>query len=184
MRALALLGAGLLAAAPAQAARWTVDPAASRIGYTASWVGKPVQGGFKTWAATIDFDPAAPDKAAITVVVDLRSSATGDRTVDGALPGVDWFDTGKTPQARFVARRVTRAEPDRWLANGTLTMRGVTAPVALPFSLSIAGDTATMQGTARLDRRAWKLGLGSDAPGEWVAFPVTVNVRVVARRAR
>lgn len=180
----ALAACLLLAAAPAAAAKWTVAPAQSRIGFTATWLGKPVEGVFRNWSAAIDFDPAAPAKAAVSVTVDLASVSTGDRTVDGSLPEADWFavSTGRT--ARFVATRIITAQgPGRFVAAGNLTIRGQTVPVTMPFTLATAGTTATMTGRLQLDRRAWKLGMGSDATAEYVAFAVPVAVRVVAKRA-
>lgn len=172
----------LLAAAPAEAAKWTVVPAQSRIAFTATWLGKPVAGSFRTWSAVIDFDPAAPAKAAIAVTVDLASAATGDRTVDGALPGADWFNVAGARTAKFVAGKVVAQGPGRFFATGTLTLRGKAVPVTLPFTLTVAGNTATMTGEARLDRRAWALGIASDATAEYVAFAVPLAVRVVATR--
>lgn len=172
----------LAAAAPAAAASWTVDPAKSRLGFTATWLGKPVEGSFQRWVARIAFDPAAPEKASIDVSVDLASVATGDRTVDGALPDSDWFAVARSPRARFVATSV-RKTGTGWLAAGTLTLKGRSAPVELPFTLAIAGDTATVTGAARVDRRTWQLGLGSDAAGDYVAFPVAIRLALVAKQA-
>ncbi len=180
-RALALLL--LLAAVPAAASKWTVVPATSSIGFKATWLGKPVLGQFGKWTAAIDFDPAAPARARIAVDVDLASASTGDRTVDGALPGDDWFAVKAARTARFVATRVTAAGPNRFVAAGTLTIRGVAVPVTLPFALTVKGNDALMTGQVQLDRRAWKLGMGSDATAEYVDFAVPLTVRVTAKRA-
>lgn len=182
MRVLLTLAA-LVSASPAAAAVWTMVPAQSRIGWTATWLGKAVEGRFGSFQSAIDFDPAVPQAAKIAVTIDLASAATGDRTVDGALPGDDWFAVKAARTARFVATKVTAAGPGRYTAMGTLTIRGKAVPVNLPFTLAIAGDTATMTGTARLDRRAWSLGIGSDATAEYIAFAVPLTVRVVAKRA-
>ncbi len=171
-------------ASPALASSWTVVPAQSRIGFTATWLGKPVVGAFGKWTARIDFDPAAPATAKLDVAVDLASAKTGDDTVDGALPGDDWFAVKAGPQARFVSTKIAAAGPGKYVATGTLTLRGRAVPVTLPFDLAVAGDTATMTGRAQLDRRAWKLGLESDATAQYVAFAVPLSVRVVAHRRK
>lgn len=179
-RALVLLML-LAVAAPAAAARWSVVPAQSRIAFTANWLGKPVEGVFRSWTAVIDFDPAAPAKANIAVTIDLASAATGDETVDGSLPGNDWFAVASGKTARFVSTKVVAAGAGRYVATGTLTIRGKAVPVSLPFALAVAGDTATMTGQVQLDRRAWKLGLESDATAEYVAFAVPLAIKVVAK---
>ena len=148
----------MLAAVPAAAANWAVDPARSRLGFTATWLGKPVEGTFKTWNARIAFDPAAPETASIDVGVDLASAVTGDRTVDGALPDSDWFAVKRGSQARFVASSV-RKTPTGWVAAGTLTLKGRSAPVELPFTLAVAGtsplSTAARGSTGGAGRSGW-----------------------------
>ncbi len=182
MRAALAAAVILLAASAATAAPWTVDPAQSRIGFTATWLGKPVEGSFKRWTAAIDFDPAKPAAAKIAVDIDLRAAATGDRTVDGALPGDDWFDTAKLATARFVATTVSQTGPGAYMARGTLTVKGKAVPVTLPFTFKAAGKVATVAGSVTLDRRSFGLGLGSDATAEYVAFAVPVKLVVVARQ--
>jgi polyisoprenoid-binding protein YceI len=183
VKAGAALAALLLIAVPARAAvaNWAVEPGASAIAFTATWLGKPVRGVFKRWTAAIAFDPAALDKSAVTVAIDLASAVSGDSTVDGALPEADWFAVKTSPTARFASTAITRTATG-FLARGSLTIRGRSVPVELPFTLAIAGDRAVMQGNARLDRRAWQIGLESDATADYVAFAVPVAIKVSARR--
>jgi polyisoprenoid-binding protein YceI len=182
----ARLVAGLLVVAtatPAAAQRWVVDPARSRIGFTATWLGKPVPGNFRRWTAAIRLDPANLPAAQISVDIDTASAATGDRTVDGALPGEDWFSVAASPRARFVATAVTAAGPGRYSARGTLIIRGKARPVTFVFSLAINGDAAAANGSLVLDRRWFDLGLESDATAAYVAFAVPVTIAIAARRA-
>ncbi len=179
---LAALGVAL-AAAPLPASPWQVVPAQSRLGFASEWNGRAIEGRFDRFQARINFDPERLQEAVADVTIDLASATTGDRTVDSALPGEDWFATRASPTARFVTSSITRTGPDQYLARGTLTLRGRSVPVELPFRLSISGNTAVMQGQTRLDRRAFGIGMESDAPGRWVAFPVPVSVRLTARRA-
>ena len=180
MKALAL--ALLLAAGPASAMPWSVIPAQSRIAFTATWLGKAVPGSFRHWTAAIDFDPAKPSAAKIAVDIDTASAVTGDKTVDGALPDADWFGTGRAAAAHFVATSVAATGPNAYVARGTLALKGKSVPVELPFTLKIAGATATMAGSLKLDRRALALGLTADASGEYVAFAVPVQITLIAQR--
>jgi polyisoprenoid-binding protein YceI len=68
------------------------------------------------------------------------------------------------------------------VAEGNLTMKGVTYRLALPFTLAITGNVATMTGQATLDRMTLRLGLESDASAEWVARETVVNVAVRATK--
>jgi polyisoprenoid-binding protein YceI len=173
----------LLAGAPATAADWKLDPARSTIAFASEWNGQKVEGRFQRFSGTIRFTPEKLADTDVAIAVDLASATTGDRTVNSSLPGDDWFAVKANPTARFITRSVTATSPGRYLAKGTLTLRGKSVPVDLPFTLSIAGNTATMAGTTRLDRRAFGIGMQSDAEGAWVVFPVPVTIRVVATRA-
>jgi polyisoprenoid-binding protein YceI len=181
MRALILAAA--LAAAPVSAATWNVVPAQSEIRFASEWNGQKVDGRFARWSAAIRFDPEDLKATAVTVTVDLASASTGDKTVNSSLPGDDWLAVKAAPIARFTTTTVTATGPGRYLARGSLELRGKKVPVDLPFTLSVKDNVATMVGTARLDRRAFGIGMESDAAGTWVVFPVPVTVRVVARRA-
>lgn len=171
----------LAAAGPAAAQRWQVNPAEGRIGFTATWLGKPVQGSFRRWSAAIDFDPAKIAEARIAVDIDTRSATTGDKTVDGALPEADWL-AGST--ARFVANSVVATGPGRYAARGTVAIRGKQRPLVLDFTLAIKGDVATAAATTTLDRRWFGMGLESDATAQYVAFAVPVRIALVGRRLR
>jgi polyisoprenoid-binding protein YceI len=65
-------------------------------------------------------------------------------------------------------------------AVGTLTLRGVAAPLTLPFTLQIDGTFAHAKGHAELSRRIFGIGQGPWATDQWVAFEVGVDIDVVA----
>jgi polyisoprenoid-binding protein YceI len=170
-------------AIPAQAADWIVDAASSRIGFSGQQVGVPFEGSFQHFSAQISFDPAKPEEARIAVLVDLASAHTGDRQRDTALPGADWFDVAAHPTARFAATGVRRTGPDSFVAAGELTLRGITRPVDLPFTLQINGNSAHAKGNVQIVRTVFGVGQGQWASGQWVALDVGVNIDVVARTA-
>ncbi|TPE63751.1 YceI family protein [Sandaracinobacter neustonicus] len=178
----ALFAAVVLAAAPAAASDWAVVPAQSSLAFAPTWNGKAVEGKFPKFTAQIRFDPAKLADARVEAVIDLSAATTADKTVNGSLPGPDWFDVKKNPTARFVSTSITQVKPGQYLAKGTLTLRGVAVPVSLPFTLAINGNTAVMTGQTMLDRRSFKIGMDSDADGAWVAFPVPIKVRITATR--
>lgn len=183
MRRYLPLPALLIAAVPAQAADWTIDAKASEIRFSARHAGRDFSGVFTQWGGTIGFDPAKLDDARVAIDVKLGSASTGDTTYDKTLPGADWFNVEAFPTARFAAQSVKATGPGRYVAQGTLTIRGVSAPVTLPFSLAITGDRATMTGTTTLKRITWGIGKGPDASGAWVSLDIPVSIKVSARRA-
>ena len=171
------------AAASINAADWKVDPAKSVLGFSGTQLGQPFRGKFGKYQAAVAFDPDHPETSRIDVTVDLASAATGDQQCDGAMPGEDWFNVAKFPQARFVTTSVRSVSGNNYEAQGTLTIRGVTMPATLPFHVDIDGATAHANGHADLVRTAFGVGQGTWATGQWVAVEVRVDVDITATRA-
>jgi polyisoprenoid-binding protein YceI len=170
------------AAAVAPAAAWTIDARQSRIAFTTRWAGNAVNGNFRQWSGDIRFDPNNLAGSKAVILVQTGSSLTGIKEPDDNLPGEDWFNTRRFPTARYETTAIRSTGPGRYVADGTLTMKGVTYRLALPFTVSITGNVATMTGQATVDRMTLRLGLESDAAAEWVARETVVNVAVRATK--
>ncbi len=182
MRYAFLLALPLLAALPAQAADWQVDPAKSRLGFSGTQTGVPFQGSFGTWQAEIGFDPAHPEAGHAKVTIDLASAKTGDTQRDAALPQPEWFDTATHPQASFVADHFVAKGGDAYEAPGKLTIRGTAKDVVLPFTVAITGDHATAKGHLTLVRSDFGIGQGPWSSGQWVALEAGVDIDLTANR--
>lgn len=178
---LAIAFGGSAAAAPAH---WTVDKAASRLGFHSSFSGQAFQGAFRRWDAQITFDPKALAQSKVVVSVDMGSAATGDQTRDEALPSADWFDVAHAPKATFVSTGFKDRGGGRYEATGVLTIRGVARPATLPFTLQITGERAKMTGATSVDRSAFGIGRGQFKGPDTVPLAVGVDVSLVAQRAR
>ena len=162
-RAAAVLAVGVLGCGPTAAATaWTVDAAASRLGFSATIAGGEFEGRFGNWKADIVFDPADLAGSRFNVVVSTASARTGDEERDTALVGPDFFATSRWAAATYVADRFDAAGPGRWVARGRLTLRGVTQSqdVTFTFAEAPAGDTARLSGTALLRRLDYGIGQG------------------------
>jgi len=172
----------LLAASPASAAEWAVDPARSHLTFSGVQNGAPFQGSFGKWQAEIAFDPAHPEAGHAKVTIDLASARTGDTQRDSALPQPEWFDTATSPQARFEAGGFIAKGGDAYEAPGRLTLRGIGKDVILPFTLAMTGDQATAKGHLTLVRTEFGVGQGVWSTAEWVALDVGVDVDLVATK--
>lgn len=183
LRALGLASATLLlAAVSAQAATWTILPGQSSLGFTGSQSGAAFSGHFGKFSGTIVFDPAHPEAGHAAITIETASAATGDPQKDGALPGADWFDASRFPKAQFIAKSFRQTGPGAYEADGTLTIRGIAKPLALPFALTIAGDEAKAKGAVDLTRTDYGVGQGAWSSGQYVALKVAVSFAITARR--
>jgi len=183
---LALVLAALAIAAPAYAAppAWTVDKAASKVGFSSKFDGQPVAGAFRRWDAQIRFDPKDLAHSSARVSIDMTSAVTGDADRDTALPDTPWFAAAKYPKATFVIRSFKSLGGARYAAVGDLTIRGVTKPLTLPFTLVITGDTAKMNAAVGLNRLAFGVGQNEWKSTEVIPAAVQVTIALKARRAK
>ena len=168
--------------ANAAAPEWTVAQPGSHIEFSATHAGQAFTGRFQNWNGTIAFDESALDQSHVEIDVDMASAKTGDNYKDGTLPQEEWLDVKHFPKARFEAKSFKSLGSGKYEANGSLTIKGKTVPLDLPFTLKIEGSNAVMSGAAKLDRIALGIGTKSDADAEWVSREIKVDVTVSARR--
>jgi polyisoprenoid-binding protein YceI len=163
---------------------WQVNAAKSSLKFAVKINGQTVSGKFKAFGAQIAFDPADLAHSSVKVTIDMTEAKTGDATRDAMLLKPDWFNVLDFPQAVFQASKFSAKGGDAYEALGTLTMKGVTKDVALPFKLKIMGNTAVMTGETVLQRLAFNVGQGRDFQSAVpVALEVKVMVNVTAKRA-
>jgi polyisoprenoid-binding protein YceI len=171
--ALAVLTGLAFAASPAAATHWTVDYLKSHLGFSVTWDKEPFSAAFRHWDADINFDPDDLAHARVVVDVDLASEASDEPDFDSGLKGAEGFETSKFPTARFVTKTFSRTAEGAYVAEGTLTIRGIAHDISLPFKLALSGRMVHMAGTAHVLRADFGVGQGA------AAAPVSRDVTVI-----
>jgi polyisoprenoid-binding protein YceI len=169
---------------------WTIDPKASSLSFSVAQVGSIVSGRFPAWTGEIVLDPASLASARIDIKIDTRPVSTNNRDVDSLMKGPNFLDVQKFPEARFVSTSIS-GSGERYEARGKLTIRDVTRDAILPFTLSITDGPAqpgrvraTARGRIILKRLDYGVGQNEWAATGQVANEVTVDLNVVAGRAK
>ncbi len=142
--------------------------------------GSQVTGGFEDWTAAIDYTETPDDTGrhgTVEVIVSIASLSLGSVTNDAQ--GADYFDVANHPTAVFSGDLV--AVDGGLEAVGQLTIKDVSVPLALPFSLDVDGDMADASGSIILDRRDFGIGTGT-TDETTLAFAVEVSFNLTARR--
>ncbi|HEY4344218.1 MAG TPA: YceI family protein [Parvibaculum sp.] len=170
--------AAMIAATPALAVtQWVAQPDPKTISWEGTQGGNKLAGHCEKFTADIAFDPAALANSAVKVTIDTGSCKTGEAQKDEYLPQAGWFNVTAFPNAVFEAKRFRHDGGDRYAADGTLTLKGVTKQVALLFTLKIDGDKAHVVGVTTLQRLAFGVGDGSQLSSADVAG-LDVKVKV------
>ncbi len=162
---------------------WVMDPARSELRFSGTHIGRPFSGTFGKFTADIEFAPGALAQSRASIVVDLASAKIGNPEYDSALPGSDWLDSAKIAEARFETTRFTATGSGGFIAEGRLTLRGVTKDVRLPFTLGFSADEAVMEGRVVLNRLDFAIGARNDRSAEWVSRDIKLAIRLTARKA-
>ncbi|MBS0365775.1 MAG: YceI family protein [Proteobacteria bacterium] len=164
--------------AATNATHYKLDAAKSSLEFGFVQAGAQNKGHFRSFPVSMDFSPDNPAAGKLDVTVEMNSLDTGDKERDDTLRGADLFAVAKYPQAHFTAAQITKT-PTGFLANGSLTLRGVTRPLAVPFTFRTATEAGAaagyMNGKVTLHRLDFGVGQGDWKSTEWVGNDVTVN---------
>ena len=146
-----------------------------------------VNGRFKNFAGTIHFDDKDVTKSAVDFSAKVESIDTGVEGRDKHLRTADFFEVEKYPDMTFKTTRVER-KGKSYVLYGDLTLKGVTKPVTLPFTLTGAikdgrGNTRIgISAHAKIDRRDFGITWGHALPGGGfdVAHDVMIDLQLEA----
>ena len=173
---------GLLLAVPALAADWKMDPAGSKLEFIATFEKTPVPGAFKEFDARVRFDPDKPAGGSLDVTIKVTSADMNIPDVNKEIRGKDWFDYSGFPQAEFHSTELRRIEGNRYVARGTLVLKGVKQAVEVPFTWTGSADGAVMEGEFTVKRGAFGIGTGEWAAADVIGADVKVKFKVKLRK--
>ncbi len=161
---------------------WTLDAEKSTLRFSATQQNEQFTGRFKNFTAQINLNPDDLSNASIKAVIEMKSVDAGAADRNGSLPTRVWFNVKTFPEASFTSSSVTHLQGDDYEATGTLSIKGVSKEVTLPFTLTIVADVATASGKLSLNRTDFNVGEGDYADGSEIGFGVEVMVDLVATR--
>jgi len=146
-----------------------------------------VKGRFKDFAGTIHLDDKDMTKSSVEFTAKIESIDTGVEGRDKHLRTPDFFDAAQFPEMTFKSARVEQ-KGKSYILHGDLTIKGVTKPVALPFTLTGAikdGRGNTRIGVAaqtKIDRRDFGITWGHALAGGGfdVAHDVSIDLQLEA----
>lgn len=186
----ALTGLGLLFAClqvlSASAADWKMEPAGSRLEFIATFEKTPAPGVFKDFNVRLSFNPEQPSNNRLDVTIRVASADMASADINTAIAGIEWFDFARHQQAEFhasdIRRLPTSPQPNRFVARGTLSLKGVSQVVEVPFSWSPSAEGASMDGEFSVKRGPFGIGTGEWMATDVIGADVKVKFRVRLRK--
>jgi polyisoprenoid-binding protein YceI len=139
--------------APA-AARWTLDPGHSTVGFSVRHMMiTNVRGVFARFRGEVDYDPARPEATRIDAAIEVASIDTREGKRDSDLRGPLFFDAESHPLMTFKAKCARPAGDGAIDVTGDLTIRGTTREVTLAVR-EITGPAVDLRGNTRIGATA------------------------------
>jgi polyisoprenoid-binding protein YceI len=141
----------------------------------------PIAGTFDKWDASMTFTSPELSTAVLDVKIQADSVNTGSGMKDGKLKGKDFFDVKDNPLITFHSKKVVQVDPTTVEFDGDFTIRGVSKPEKLTFTVTGKGTGAgTITGTMAFDRK--EFGMNSGIPFIKIADRVEVTVDFKGKR--
>ena len=140
-----------------------------------------IAGTFDTWDASVTLTSPELSTAVLDIKIHADSVNTGSGMKDGKLKGKDFFDAKDDPFITFHSTKVVATGPNTVEFDGDFTIRGVTKPEKLLFTVPNKGTgTGTITGTMAFDRKDY--GMNSGIPFIKIADRVEVTVALEGKR--
>ena len=124
----------------AEGGHYTIDKSHAKIVFSINHLGfSTYYGNFNDFAGSLDLDPAAPAKSALSVTINVAGIVTTNRALDKKLKSDAFFDVAKFPEATFKSTAIEVTGEGTGKLTGDLSLHGVTKPVTLDVTFNGSG---------------------------------------------
>ena len=140
-----------------------------------------IDGNFDKWDATLTYPSTDVTAGVLDIKIQAASVNTGSGMKDDKLRSKDFFNVKEDPFITFHSSKIVETGPTSVDVQGTFTIRGVSRPETLTFSVSGKGTgVGEIKGTMAFDRKDY--GMNSGIPFIKIADRVEVNVDLKGKR--
>jgi polyisoprenoid-binding protein YceI len=141
-----------------------------------------LEGKFDKWDATLIYPSTDATAGVLDIKIQAASVDTGSGMKDGKLKSKDFFDVEQDPMITFHSGKATQTGPITFDIPGTFTIRGVSKPETLVFTLTgVKGSgVGKVKGTMAFDRKDY--GMNKGIPFIKIADRVEVTVDLKVNR--
>lgn len=135
---------------PLQPGTYSVDSKHAWVSFDVEHLGiSRIEGRFTDVDGKIVIDPKRMERSSMTLRIKVASASTGVADYDALIGTKEFFDTARSPEILFVSKRVWKNRRD-YVAEGDLTMRGVTHEVRILFNAYGSTEVGEALGNVRL----------------------------------
>jgi polyisoprenoid-binding protein YceI len=176
-------------ASPSVTGDYDIDPAHSRLGFSAKHaMVTSVRGVFTGFTAQVHLDEENVAASSARIEIEAASVDTGNADRDAHLRNEDFFDVEKFPTISFASTSAEHNGGDDFVLHGDLTIKGVSKPVSVEFERTGSAkdpwgnDRVGFEGRAKISRKDWGLAFNVplDGGGVLVSDKITLEFDIAA----
>jgi polyisoprenoid-binding protein YceI len=140
-----------------------------------------LDGTFDKWDASMTFTSPDITTGVLDIKIQADSVNSGSGMKDGKLKSKEFFNVKDDPFITFHSTKVVQTGPTTVEMPGTFTIRGVSKPETLTFTITGAGTGAgAIKGTMVFDRK--EFGMTHGIPFVTIADSIDVTVELKGKR--
>lgn len=124
----------------------------------------------------IIFDKKKPANSSFDVTADISTINTDNKKRDNHLRAEDFFDATRYPDIRIIGKPVL-VKGNSYILKGNLTIKNVTKPIEIPFTVTAKSRGFIFEGAFRINRLDFNVG-GKSAT---MSDELNVNLQVLAQ---
>jgi polyisoprenoid-binding protein YceI len=155
------------------AGTWAVSDSRTRVTFSVGNLGKQAHGSVACSWGELRLD-ADGRPVAVRAELDLNSLDTGIAKRDRDLRKPRLLDIDRHPTTSWAADRFTSGDDGSWTAEGVLSVRGTSTPLAVVGTAETDGPWLKVRASGELDRRS----VGIRAPSFVIGRTVRVDLEV------
>lgn len=152
--------------------QWQVT--SSRVEFFINNAGIEVDGTMEGISADILFSPEALSTSKINASLRTSTIETGIDARDNSLRGDEYFDVASFPTISMNSSSF-RQGGSYYIGTFTLTIKGVSKQIDMPFTMEEVNDQATFSGSFTIDRLDYGVGESSWVLSDEVKIEIKVN---------
>lgn len=168
----------------AQLSPYVVDMDSSTFSFQVEHLGiATVDGVFTSGSGLIMYSPSIPDSIAAQMTLNVQSIDTDNQMRDRELRSEDFLDMGRYPVISFSSTGTMAGEDIIYplLAEGDMTIYGVTRQLQLPLDVKEVEGTLTIRSIFSIRRKDFEIDFGI-LMNSLVSDEIKINVEMVAHR--
>jgi len=124
----------ILSPLSAMARKWEIDPVHTNFYFDVKHnTFSTVRGQFMEFTGDVYFDPENPEQSRFNFVIQVDSVDTKVGKRDTHLRSPDFFDAARYPTITFTSAKVMAEDDNKYIVEGTLTIKDVSRDIALEF---------------------------------------------------